>query len=108
MACCMFALVMVYQLIEAWQKTRRLLGLPARAFAAARERWCSPRTPTHRLAVIAALLAFDLGLGGGVAYAHRDHLAGAADSARSLYQTLCQRPVDGAAGSPNALALKEG
>lgn len=107
MACCMFALVMVYQLIEAWQKTRRLVGLPARALAAARERWWSPRTPTHRLALLAALVAFDFGLGGGLAYAHRDHLPALSQAARNAYDTLCRARAVLGAGNTATFAMKE-
>lgn len=96
MACCMAALMLVYQVIDAWARVRRWLGMPARAIANARDALPAWRQrlarPAHPL-VFAAMLALEGGFGGGLLYMHRDHVAAGAqwvaDGAEAAYSTMC-------------------
>jgi hypothetical protein len=76
MACCMAALLFVYQLIHAWQRVRRWCGWPARAANLVQQRFRSfvaPLwAPLPRSAWV-VLVAFELGLVGTLAGAHWDH-----------------------------------
>jgi hypothetical protein len=101
MACCMAALLFVYQLIHAWQRFRRWCGWPARAAGRA-QTWLSVQ-----LAAVSAplpktvwivVMAFELGVGSGLLYAHREHLHQAkaliSASTFAAVQRLCSTPSE--------------
>jgi hypothetical protein len=77
MACCMAALVFVYQLIDAWRRFRLWCGWPVRAVGRIHTRvgaWVTALTGSTLRPYLVVLVAFELGLGGTLVYAHRDHL----------------------------------
>ncbi len=73
MACCMAALVFVYQLIHGWQRFRRWCGWPARAAGRFQQRLRTVFAPLPRGAWI-VLVAFELGVGSALIDTHADHL----------------------------------
>ncbi len=85
MACCMFGLLLVYQLIEAWQRARRL----GRGF------WQALRTGITRggklrRVVWVALIFFQLGVAVAYVEAHGTHLTTLADNASTDFGQLCR------------------
>ena len=89
MACCMFALVMVYRLIDAWQRLRAG-WLRSRQWASG---VATHAAGTWRPAALAALLAFTLGLLGTVSWLHREHLAQAGAATELALRALCRNGV---------------
>lgn len=85
MACCMFGLLLIYQLIDAWQRVRRL-GL--RSWRALRGGlgWAGARRRT----VWVAVLFFQLGFGAAFVEAHTAHLASVASHASADLGQLCR------------------
>ena len=99
MACCMAALVFVYQLIDVYRRARLACGWPVRTASRLHQRlqaWrLAPARPLHRAAFI-VLVAFELGLGGGYVVAHRDHLQMAATFTATSFASvnrLCRAGV---------------
>ena len=76
MACCMFGLLLVYQLIEAWQRARRL-GIRSRTALRAG----LTRLGSFRRVAWVALIFFQLGVGVAHVDAHAAHLGSLAGDA---------------------------
>ena len=95
MACCVLGLMLVYQLIDAWQRLRALCGLPARACSRLLAWQHSARARRWRPALLVSFAAFELGLGGALAYQHRDHLQQGAQAvwqgSTAAYDSMCRR-----------------
>lgn len=98
MACCMFALVMVYRLIDAWQRLRAG-WLRSRQWASG---LATHAAGTWRPAALAALFAFNLGLVGTLSWQHRDHLSQAGAATELALRALCR---EGAALATNVARL---
>ena len=74
MACCVVGLMLVYQLIDAWQRLRRLCGLPARAYGHLLAWHDGQRERRWRPALLVSFVAFEIGLGSVLILHRRDHL----------------------------------
>ncbi len=95
MACCVVGLMLVYQLIDAWQRLRRFCGLPARAYGRVLAWHDGPRGRRWRPALLVSFAAFELGLGSMLIHQHRDHLQAGAHAVwhgtADVYQSMCRR-----------------
>ncbi|MBM4228813.1 MAG: hypothetical protein FJ164_13900 [Gammaproteobacteria bacterium] len=85
MACCMFGLLLVYQLIEAWQRARRL-GLRSRAALRAG----LTRLGGFRRVAWVALIFFQLGVGAAHLDAHAAQLGSLAGGASAGVGQWCR------------------
>lgn len=85
MACCMFGLLLVYQLIEAWQRARHL-GLRSRAMLRAG----LTRFGSFRRVAWVALIFFQLGVGAVQVDAHAAHLGSFAGDASANVGQWCR------------------
>lgn len=85
MACCMFGLLLVYQLIEAWQRAR---GLGLRSWQALRAGLI--RGGRRRQVAWVALIFFQLGVGAAQVEAHGAHLSTWAGHASADLGQLCR------------------
>lgn len=85
MACCMFGLLLVYQLIDAWQRVRRL-GLRSRAVLRAGV----TRLGRFRRMAWVALIFFQLGVGAAQVDAHAAHFGSLAGEASAGVGQWCR------------------
>lgn len=93
MACCMVGLLMIYQLIDAWQRCRQwvrqpLPWLPMRVAPMS----IAPATPRRRMRgrLLLALFVFQVGFGTTFAFTHRSLLSEDISSIVSAAQSMCR------------------
>ncbi len=92
MACCMVGLLMIYQLIDAWQRCRQWLRRPLRWMPAPGAPVpVAPRTPRGRIrgSILLALLVFQVGFVTTFAFTHRARWQADVAGMVSAAQNMC-------------------
>ena len=98
MACCVFVLGLVYQVIDAWQRVKLALGLaPVAAESMSRPTWRERLRGPRLASLLLALLAIESALAGHLLYTHRIHIrdavVGFAFASTAYAVDLCRSSV---------------